>query len=370
VTGRLTRLRERMTEAKLDGFLVGAPVEDIFHTHAANRRYLSRFTGSAGWLVVTADHAFIVVDFRYVEQAEAECPQFTVFRTTGGVDKWFANLVGEAGLGGKRIGFEPADITVAAFQALKKAAEAMPGPDRPKVLAAPPLVTKLRAIKEPAEVEALQRAVDVGDAAFTAIAKQIEPGWTERRVAIEIEADAKRLGAESLSFPTIVAAGAHGAMPHAQPRDHVIADGDGVVIDMGVIVDGYCSDLTRTIAVGKPTPKFREVYDIVLTAQRTAEELVRAGMTGEEAHMLAHNVIAEAGYGENFGHGLGHGVGLLIHEAPRLARLSKDELKDGMVVTVEPGIYISGWGGVRIEDMTVLESGKARVMTTAPKLMA
>jgi Xaa-Pro aminopeptidase len=159
-------------------------------------------------------------------------------------------------------------------------------------------------------------------------------------------------------------------MPHAQPRDHTIADGDGVVIDMGVIVDGYCSDLTRTIAVGKSTPKFREVYDIVLTAQRTAEEIVRSGMTGEEAHMLAHNVIAEAGYGENFGHGLGHGVGLLIHEAPRLARLAKDELQDGMVVTIEPGIYVSGWGGVRIEDMVVLENGVARVMTTAPKLMA
>jgi Xaa-Pro aminopeptidase len=210
----------------------------------------------------------------------------------------------------------------------------------------------------------------VGDTAFTAVAERIEPGWTERQVALEIEIEARQLGAEGLSFPTIVATGPHGAMPHAQPRDQAIADGDGVVIDMGVIVDGYCSDLTRTIVVGKPTAKFREVYDIVLTAQRTAEEIVRSGMTGEEAHMLAHNVIAEAGYGENFGHGLGHGVGLLIHEAPRVARLSKDELKDGMVLTIEPGIYISGWGGVRIEDMVVMENGNARVMTTASKLMA
>ena len=367
---RLARLRERMAEANLEGFLVGAPVEDIFHTHAANRRYLSGFTGSTGWLLVSADHAFIAVDFRYVEQAESECPQFTVFRATGGVDKWFASIVGEAGLAGKRIGFEPADITVQAFQGIKKAAQAMPEPDRPKVLAAPTLLTDMRAIKEPAEIEALQRAVDVGDAAFTTVAQRIEPGWTERRVALEIESEARRLGADGLSFPTIVAAGPHGAMPHAQPRDHAIEDGDGVVIDMGVIVGGYCSDLTRTIVVGKPSAKFREVYDIVLSAQRTAEEIVRSGMTGEEAHMLAHNVIAEAGYGENFGHGLGHGVGLLIHEAPRLARLSQDELKDGMVLTVEPGIYISGWGGVRIEDMAVLENGKARVMTTAPKLMA
>jgi Xaa-Pro aminopeptidase len=370
VNDRLARLRGRMAEANLDGFLVGAPVEDIFHTYAANRRYLSGFTGSTGWLLISADHAFIAVDFRYVEQAESECPQFSVFRATGGVDKWLASVIGEAALGGKRIGFEPSDITVAAFQAIKKAAEAMPEADRPKVLAAPTLVTEMRAIKEPAEIEALQRAVDVGDAAFTAVAQRIEPGWTERQVALEIESEARRLGAEGLSFPTIVAAGPHGAMPHAQPRDHAIADGDGVVIDMGVIVDGYCSDLTRTIVVGKPTPKFREVYDIVLTAQRTAEEIVRSGMTGEEAHMLAHNVIAEAGYGENFGHGLGHGVGLLIHETPRLARLSNDELEDGMVLTIEPGIYITGWGGVRIEDMVVLGNGKARVMTTASKLMA
>jgi Xaa-Pro aminopeptidase len=358
-----------MAKANLDAFLVGAPVEDIFHTHAANRRYLSGFTGSTGWLLITADHAFVAVDFRYVEQAERECPQFTVFRTTGGIDKWFPDIVGEARLSAKRIGFEPGDITVAAFQAIKKSIEAIPTPDRPKFLYAPPIITQMRAIKDPAEIEALQQAVDTGDAAFSAVAERIKPGWTERRVALEIETEARRLGAEGLSFPTIVAAGPHGAMPHAQPRDHRIEDGDVVVIDMGVIVNGYCSDLTRTIPVGKPDAKFHEIYDIVLVAQRTAEELVRTGMTGEEAHMLAHSVIAEAGYGENFGHGLGHGVGLLIHEAPRLARLSKDELKDGMVVTIEPGIYITGWGGVRIEDMAVLDDGKARIMTRAPKLM-
>jgi Xaa-Pro aminopeptidase len=369
IPDRLTLLRERMAKANLDSFLVGAPVEDIFHTHAANRRYLSGFTGSTGWLLITADHALIAVDFRYVEQAEHECPQFTVFSTTGAIDKWFPDIAGEARLSTKRIGFEPADITVATFQAIKKAAEAMPAPDRPKLLSAPPIITQMRAIKDSSEIEALQRAVDTGDAAFSAVAERIEPGWTERRVALEIETEARRLGAEGLSFPTIVAAGPHGAMPHAQPRDHPIEDGDAVVIDMGVIVDSYCSDLTRTIPVGKPDAKFYEIYDIVLTAQRTAEELIRTGMAGEEAHMLAHNVIAEAGHGENFGHGLGHGVGLLIHEAPRLARLSKDELKDGMVVTIEPGIYITGWGGVRIEDMAVLENGKPRIMTRVPKLM-
>ena len=367
---RLRRLRERLAEAKLDGFLVGAPVEDTFHSHAANRRYLSDFTGSMGWLLITADAAFIAVDFRYFEQAERESPAFTLFRTSGGMESWLGALVGEAGLTGKRIGFEPAGTTVSAYQSMKKALEKIPSEERPKLLAAPSLVEKLRAIKEPEEIAAIQRAVDLGDEAFQAVAQRIEPGWTEKQVAWEIEMYAREHGADVLSFETIVAAGPWGAMPHAQPRERPIEAGEPIVIDMGVRVDGYCSDLTRTITVGGEDERFREIYDIVLTAQLTAEELVKSGMSGEEAHMLAHNVIAEAGYGESFGHGLGHGVGLLVHESPRLARKSKDELKDGMVATIEPGIYISGWGGVRIEDMFVMENGKARVMSHAPKLQA
>jgi Xaa-Pro aminopeptidase len=371
VSDRIRRLRERMAAVGLDAFLVGAAVEDTFHTHGANRRYLSGFTGSMGWLLVTTDEAFIAVDFRYYEQAKRESPAFTLFRAVGGMDKWFPMLVGEAGLRGKKLGFEPAGVNVATYQTMKKTVEKMPVGDRPKLLAAPPLVEELRAIKEPAEIAALQRAVDVGDEAFEAVAARIEPGWTERQVAWEIEMYARQHGADGLSFETIVAAGPWGAMPHAQPRDRPIGPGEPLVIDMGVRVDGYCSDLTRTVVAGNgEDARFREIYDIVLTAQATAEELVKTGMSGDEAHSLALNVIAEAGYGDNFGHGLGHGVGLLVHESPRLARGSKDELKDGMVATVEPGIYIEGWGGVRIEDMVVFENGKARVMSRAPKLGA
>jgi Xaa-Pro aminopeptidase len=369
VNDRLSRLRARLADVGLEGFIIGCPVEDIFHTTAANRRYLSGFAGSMGWLFIATDRQFIAVDFRYFEQAERESPGFTLFQASGGVEKWFASLVGEAGLAGQRIGFEPADVSVAAFQAIKKAVDAMPESDRPQLLSAPPLVSELRAIKDAGEIDALQRAVDLGDAAFAHVAGRIEPGWTERQVAWEIEKYAREQGAEHMSFPTIVAAGPHGAMPHAMPTDYVIQEGDPIVIDMGVVVDGYCSDLTRTIVAGGPDARFLEVYDIVLTAQRTAEELIASGMTGEEAHMLAHNVIAAASYGEHFGHGLGHGVGLLVHEAPRLARMSRDELKDGMIITVEPGIYLTGEFGVRIEDQAVLEDGKVRVMTHAPKLM-
>jgi Xaa-Pro aminopeptidase len=366
---RIQRLREKLDELKLDGFFVGAPVEDIFHTHGANRRYLSGFTGSMGWLLISRDNAFIAVDFRYVEQAERECPGYTVSPTVGAVDRWFPALVGEAALTGKRIGFEPGDLAVSTFQALKKGIESMAEGDRPSLLASPSVISDLRAIKDTDEIAKLQRAVDIGDAAFQHVAERIEPGWTELQIAWEIEKHARENGAEHMSFPTIVASGPHGAMPHAMPRDHRVEAGDGIVIDMGVIFEGYCSDLTRTVFVGKPDAKFTEIYDIVLTAQRTAEELIKSGISGEEAHNYAHAVIAEAGYGENFGHGLGHGVGLLIHEAPRVAKASKDVLVDGMVLTVEPGIYLTGWGGVRIEDQCVLQGGKLRIMSNAPKLI-
>jgi Xaa-Pro aminopeptidase len=344
-------------------------VEDTFHIAGTNRRYMSGFSGSTGWLLITADHQFIAVDFRYFEQSAKECPDFTMYATTGGIDRWFTGLVGEAGLANRKIGFEPGDLSVTSLNAIRKAIDEMPESDRPKLLSAPPLITELRTIKEPAEIETLQRAVDLGDEALAHVAERLQPGWTEKQVAWEIEKYAREHGAEFMSFPTIVAAGPRGAMPHAQPTDYAIQKGDPVVIDMGVIVDGYCSDLTRTIVCGggPGSDKFRQVYDIVLTAQRTAEEILRTGMGGEEGHMLAHNVIAEAGYGEHFGHGLGHGVGLQVHEPPYLGRTSKSVFEDGMIVTVEPGIYLTGEFGVRIEDQCVFEGGKLRIMSRAAK---
>jgi Xaa-Pro aminopeptidase len=366
---RLQRLREKMAEHDLGAFLIGCPVEDIFHLSAANRRYISGFTGSMGWALITTDKAFLAVDFRYVEQAQGEAPGFNVFRTAGAVDQWFADLAGEAGCRGARIGFDPRDVSVDGLNALRRSIDGLPEEERPKLVAAPPLIAELRAVKDDDELQSLQSAVDVGDAAFSHGAAYLQPGVTERQLAWEIEKHARENGAEFMSFPTIVAAGPRGAMPHAMPTDYAIQKGDPVVIDMGVIVNGYCSDLTRTIVCGgQGDAQFNKIYDIVLAAQLTAEELIRSGMTGEEAHMLAHNVIAAAGYGENFGHGLGHGVGLQIHESPSVARTAKNELLDGMIITVEPGIYIPGWGGVRIEDQCVLEGGKVRVMSKAPKL--
>ncbi|MEO8457210.1 MAG: aminopeptidase P family protein [Chloroflexota bacterium] len=365
---RITKLRAKMAEHELDAFLVGCAVEDTFHIAGANRRYLSGFSGSVGWLAITCDAALIAVDFRYFEQATEESPHFTVFPVAGAMETWFGRLVGETGLSSKRIGFEAGDVSVAALNSMRKAVDALPEGDRPQLLAAPALITELRTYKDDIELDALQRAVDLGDAALVHVSQRMEPGWTEKKVAWEIEMYAREHGAEFMSFPTIVAAGPRGAMPHAQPTDAVIKKGDPVVIDMGVIVDGYCSDLTRTVVCGdKPSGKFREVYEIVLTAQRTAEEILKTGMGGEEGHMLAHNVIAEAGYGEHFGHGLGHGVGLQVHEPPYLGRTSKSVMENRMIVTVEPGIYLPGEFGVRIEDQCVFEGGKLRVMSKAPK---
>ena len=357
-----------MAEVELDGLLVSSPVEDTFGDLGANRRYLSGFTGSVGYLLITQEAAFIAVDFRYYEQAQREAPDFTRFPTSGSLLEWFASLVGEAGLAGKKLGFQPGDITVATYQTITKAVKDMPTSQRPKLLAAPPLVEQLRATKDADELAAIQWAVDLGDEAFVAIAQRIEPGWTEAQAAWEIEKYIREHGGEGVSFEIIVAAGPWAAMPHACPRDEKIQKGEPLLIDMGVRLGGYCSDLSRTLFLGKTDEQFDKIYDIVLTAQLTAEELIRKDMTGEQAHLLAHNVIAETGYGESFGHGLGHGVGLQIHETPNLTGASKDVLADGMVFTIEPGIYISGWGGVRIEDMVVLEDGRARVLTRAPKL--
>ncbi len=354
---RVQRLRHALAKHELDGALI---------SNAPNRRYLSGFSGSAGYLLITADAAVIATDFRYYEQSAQQAPDFRLHKTVGGFDAWAPPLF--AGLGGKKVAFEAGDMTVATHQALKKALATLPEAERPKLVPTPNLVEALRIYKEPEEIAALQRAVDLGDAAFTHVAERVEPGWTEKQVAWEIEKYIREHGGDGLSFDTIVAGGPWGAMPHAYPRERKLEAGEGVVIDMGCDVGGYMSDLTRTIVLGKPDDQFKKIYDIVLTAQLTAEEMVRPGMTGEECHMIAHNVIDAAGYGETFGHGLGHGIGLQVHEAPRVARTSTDELKDTMVFTIEPGIYITGWGGVRIEDMVVLEGGEARVMSRAPKL--
>lgn len=356
--GRLAGLRGKLAEKGIDALLV---------SHPHNRRYLSGFTGSAGYLLISAEEAVIATDFRYFEQAAEQASGFRLYPITQSpAETWLPGLL--AGLGGKRAGVEAEHLPYAVYKRLAKVVASIPQGERPRLAATTGLVEGLRAVKEPEEIAAIQAAVDLGDAAFGHLSERLEPGWTEREAAWEIEKYMREHGGEAVSFETIVAGGAWGAMPHAFPRDRKLQVGEAIVVDLGVRREGYCSDLTRTLVLGEPDDQFRRLYDIVLGAQLAALELIEAGMTGEQAHLLAHRVIAEAGYGEEFGHGLGHGVGLEVHEAPRLGRDSSDTLTDGMVMTIEPGIYVKGWGGVRIEDLTVMENGRLRVLTHAPKI--
>lgn len=359
-----------MAEAELDALFVGGAVDDIFGTHSANRRYLSGFTGSTGYVVVTQERAVIAVDFRYIEQAEQECSPrgLDVWKTEGSLDAWWPKLIGELGLGDKFVGLSRADTTLGFFTRLWEAIAEMPAGDAPQIVPAPPIVEDLRELKDATELATLQRAIDIGDRAMEQAARQITEGMTEIEIARAVQSAVLDHGGEGIAFETIVAAGAWGARPHASPRNEPVTAHEPIVIDMGARVDGYCSDLTRTVSADTLSEDFQAIYEIVYAAQQSAIERVEAGMSGKDAHELAASVIADAGYGEYFGHGLGHGIGLDVHEAPYLGRTSEDTLENEMVFTIEPGIYLPGRGGVRIEDVVVLENGRARVLSHAPKL--
>ena len=232
---------------------------------------------------------------------------------------------------------------------------------------APGLAENQRIIKDEEELKMLQLAIDAADKSMDLVCPAITPGMTEKEVAWRMEMAMRDFGADAISFDTIVAAGPNGAMAHHQPTDYVIKQGDPIVIDMGAKVGGYCSDLSRSIVVGEPDETFNKVYDTVLGAQLTAINTVKVGMTGEETDNLSRNVIADAGYGDNFGHSLGHGVGLEIHENPRVGPRSPDVLELDTVFTVEPGIYLSGWGGIRIEDIVILRADGAVPLSKARK---
>ena len=352
---KLRKLREKLDELELDAMLVSTP---------ENRRYLSGFTGSAGYLLVTQEHAVLATDFRYVEQAGAQAPEFRIERISGGA-AWLPKLTDSLGV--RRVGFESQDMTIATHSAFSKAIEEADVKARPDLASTDAIVDRLRAFKDAEELELLAKAVAIADQSFEHVAPGIVPGVTEKEVSWELEKAMRERGADIIAFDIIVGSGPNGALPHHLADDTVIRDGDAVVVDMGARYQGYCSDLSRTIIAGEPDETFRKVYDTVLRAQLTAEEQVTEGMTGAEVDAIARDVIAEAGYGEHFGHSLGHGVGLAVHEFPRVGPNSEDVLGNGMVFTIEPGIYLTGWGGVRIEDIVVLEGGRARIISGAHK---
>jgi Xaa-Pro aminopeptidase len=346
---RLTKVRCSLVEHELDAILVSQP---------ENRRYVSGFSGSSGWLVVSAEDAVIATDFRYYEQVVREAPNFALAK----IKKRFQDLLPDllADLGILRLGFESQHVTVDQLATWSQATG-----DIEWVPLKGTLET-IRAVKDEEEIAALRRSAALTDAAFAHLLEVIRPGMTEREAAWEIETYMRAHGASKVAFDLIVASGPNGALPHAQASDRVIHSGEPIVIDIGCILDGYCSDMTRTFCLGQPTEEYLRVWDIVRRAQEAAKAAIHAGLSGVEADTAARSLIEEAGYGENFGHGLGHGVGLAVHEKPGASPLSEDVLQAGMTLTVEPGIYLPGDFGVRIEDLVIVRDEGIEILTGSP----
>ena len=351
---RLNKLRQKLTEEKVDAFFISQP---------ENRYYLSGFDGSAGFLLITPQDTILATDSRYIERAKKQAPDYEIFQITNNIADWFPRLAAKLDL--ERLGIEAKHITFALYQQLTNALNK--ANSKLKLVPVDGLVESLRTIKEPEEVELITEASAISDDAFEHIEDIIHIGMSEKEVAWEIEKFMREQGSQTIPFEVIVASGPNSALPHAQPSQHAITAGEPILIDIGAKIEGYCSDLSRTICINSGDDTFNKVYDSVLRAQLAAISEIKEGMTGEEADNLARKVIGQAGYGEAFGHSLGHGIGLAIHERPRLGLNSKEHLVNGMVFTIEPGIYLTGWGGVRIEDTVVMENGKIRVISKARK---
>jgi Xaa-Pro aminopeptidase len=358
---RLARLRSSLESQSLDGLLVSQP---------ESRYYLSGYAGhdlpprdSAGYLVITRDRALLLTDPRTAEQAEHEAPEYEVITYPAGNrgPHVVAESAGKLGL--RRLGFESIHLPYAIWDEIHT--------DLPTSMGFVPvdrIVDDLRVIKDAEELGHLQEAIDVLDRCLAHVLRRIEPGFTERQVARMVELYLLE-HADGASFPSIVASGPNASVPHAVPSDRRIEEGEVLKIDIGARSRGYCSDMTRTVCLGEPRDsRLVELHAVVLEAQERAERLLRPGMTGREGDTLSRDVISQAGYGDAFMHGLGHGIGLEVHEPPSLSKTRGDDvLQPGMVFSIEPGIYLPGWGGVRIEDLVVMEDNGVRVLCHSPK---
>jgi Xaa-Pro aminopeptidase len=353
---RIPRLRSRLEEAGCDALLV---------TRMVNIRYLTGFTGSAALLLVLPDEVLFVTDGRYRDQSAEQLAAAGVearieVGLTGGAQR---QHVQQAATGIARLGLEADDVTWA--QQRRFAGEWFP---HAELVATEGLVEDLRRVKDEGEVARMAEAARIADDALAAVRSRLAEGPTEREFALELDFQMRRLGAEGASFETIVASGPNGAKPHHRPSDRTIAPGELVVLDFGSIIDGYCSDMTRTVSVGEPSSATaRRMVEVVAESQRAGVAAVRAGVDGKAVDEVCRTVIAEAGWADAFLHGTGHGVGLEIHESPRVSSSSSDTLLAGHVVTVEPGVYLPEHGGVRIEDTVVVTDGGCRTLTNAPK---
>ena len=356
---RVAAIRERLATIPADALIVTRP---------ANIRYLSDFrlregeekvAGFSGTLVISADRQVIFADFRYLEQAEAQAHGWEVVRTRRQMKDDLPPLLTE--MGARRVALEADIVSHANWSAL---AEALPEAD---LVPVPWKGNEIREVKSADEVAAIERACRLGDRAFEFVLRTVRVGMTEADLAWQLERWFRENGAEGLAFEPGILAGPRAAMPHGSPDDTSIAAGNVLLLDFGCQVDGYRSDMTRTLFIGPPSDEQRRIYDLVLEAQQRALEGIRPEMSGRDADALARDHIADAGHGEDFAHSLGHGIGLETHELPNLGTLSESTLRPGMVFSVEPGIYLPGVTGVRIEDIVVLEQDGVRRLTQSPR---
>lgn len=349
VQGRAARARAYLAAANCEALLILKP---------ETRRYVTGFTGSAGLALVTPAEIVLAVDFRYEAQAADEAPECTIVR--GGRDPLGALAAALSDRTPRTIGFEAEFVPYAQVTRLRDKLA-------PAELIPLTTVDQVRWLKDAAEVGAIARAVEIADAAYAHMAERLRPGLSEREAALELEMFMRQAGAERLAFETVLASGPRSALPHGRASDRIMEVGELVTLDFGAMWQGYCSDCTRTVALGPADERQRHVYSIVLDAQREALAMIRAGVACRDVDARARSVIAAAGFGEAFGHSLGHGVGLEVHEGPRLSPQEEALLEPGMVLTVEPGIYLPGWGGIRIEDLVVVTESGCRNLTRAPK---
>ncbi|MEA4882884.1 MAG: Xaa-Pro peptidase family protein [Clostridia bacterium] len=346
---KLGRFRALFAERGIDGILISG---------RENRYYMSGFSGTSAMLVISSSDAALVTDFRYVEQAKQQCPDYRVIMHGSPMTDTLLQVVREMGI--HRLGFESERMTFSEYDAIGKALEGV------EMVPTKGAVESLRMLKSPAEVELIAEACRLTDKAFSHILGFIKPGVTEIEVATELTAFMVKHNMTP-SFDIIVASGPRGAMPHGVASDKPIRAGDMVTLDFGGFLKRYTSDMTRTVVVGKPTDEQRAIYDLVLRAQLAGLAAARPGLTGQAVDQASRSIIAAAGHGDHFGHGLGHAVGLEIHESPRFSPTDSTVIKPGMVISVEPGVYIPGWGGVRIEDLVVITDGEARVLYESTK---
>ena len=348
---RIIKLRESMNKKGIDAVLL---VGD------ANRNYLSGFTGDESFSVITADKAFFITDSRFTEQAKQQVKDYEILEysknTTFG--DFLADLLNKNNV--NKLGFEEDVISFSTYSLYKSKVSC-------ELVPMEGMVEEIRIIKDESELEVLRKAAEIGDKAFDHIIKFIKPGMTEIEIGLELEFFMKKLGATSLSFPSIVASGVRSSLPHGIATEKVVNNGEFLTLDYGCVYEGYCSDMTRTIVIGEPTEKMIEIYNIVLEAQERALKAFKPGVPAIDVDKVARDYITEKGYGSNFGHSLGHGVGRQIHEAPMVGYRNAKELQAGMVVTDEPGIYIPGFGGVRIEDLLLIKEDGIEIMSKSPK---